>query len=166
MTGLAPSRSAATEAAGATGSASVSRCPIGTSGPVSSTHTSRDHSGRGMCLLSSTEGRRFTMVATTDGSAFRYIRLFVDAPGRSEEIAMTPALEDAALRAQIFPADPFLRELADAVAASEQRDGRPVSIVRVEAWRVGCHGSPRQGTEQRVRSYTLYVAPPIVAERP
>jgi hypothetical protein len=104
------------------------------------------------------------VVTTSDSTVFRYIRLFVDGPGRSEEISLAESLEDVAIRAQIFPADHFLRQLADAVAAREQHDGRPVSTVRVEAWRIGFHGSVMHGTERRVRSFTLHVQPRSVVE--
>jgi hypothetical protein len=115
--------------------------------------------------LSPWKGGGFGMFASTDGSAFRYVRLFVEAPDRSEEIVVSGSLEDAALRAQLFPADHFLRQLAVAVAEREQRQGRAVSTVRVEAWRVDFDGSPLKGTERRLRSFTLRVQPSAVARR-
>src|SRR5262245_2192837 len=43
--------------------------------------------------LSPWKGGGFGMFATNDGAAFRYVRLFVDAPGRSEETHVTESLE-------------------------------------------------------------------------
>jgi hypothetical protein len=104
------------------------------------------------------------MFATTDGAAFRFVRLFVDAPERSEEIGVPTSLEDAAARAQLFPSDHFLRQLAEGVADRERREGKPVSTVRVEAWRIDFAGVPLKGTERRLRSFTLYVSPSSDAE--
>ena len=73
--------------------------------------------------LSPWKGGGFGMFATTDGTAFRYVRLFVDAPERSDELAVPQSLEDAALRAQLFPSDRFLlRRLPQCV--SDARAGR------------------------------------------
>jgi hypothetical protein len=99
------------------------------------------------------------MFATTDGTAYRYIRLIVNAPGRSEELGVPASLDEMATRAQLFPADHFLRQLAQAVADLEQRDGRPVSTVRVEAWRIDFRGAPLKGTERMLRSFTLRLPP-------
>jgi hypothetical protein len=99
------------------------------------------------------------MYATSDGTAFRYVRVFVEAPDRSEELALPPSLDDDVLRAQIFPADHFLRRLAVAVAERERRHGRAVSLVRVEAWKIDFSGVSSKGTERRLRSFTLYVSP-------
>jgi len=111
--------------------------------------------------LSPWKGGGFGMFATNDGTAYRFIRLIVDAPGRSEELSVPPSLDEAALRAQLFPADHFLRVLARAVADREQRHGRPVSSVRVEAWRIVYDGVPLRGTEQRLRTFTLHIPPPL-----
>src|SRR5262245_40855422 len=111
--------------------------------------------------LNSWEGGGFGVSATTDGTAFRYVRLFVDAPERSEELTVPTSLEDAAMRAQLYPADYFLRQLAQGVADCERRYGRPISIVRVEAWRIDFEGEPLKGIERRLRSFTLYVSPPV-----
>jgi hypothetical protein len=102
------------------------------------------------------------MFAATDGTSFRFVRVFVDAPDRSEELAVPPSLDDDALRAQIFPADHFLRRLAVAVAERERHHGRSVSLVRVEAWKIDFSGVPLKGIERRLRSFTLYVSPPDV----
>src|SRR5262249_14343881 len=82
------------------------------------------------------KGGGFGMFATTDGTGFRYVRLFVDAPDRSEELEVPPSLEDLADRAQALPSTVQLDRLARATAAREQRKSRPVETVRVEVWRV------------------------------
>jgi hypothetical protein len=107
--------------------------------------------------LSPWKGGGFGMFATTDGTAFRYVRLFVDAPGRSEELSVTASLEEPALRAQLFPSDHFLARLADAVWKRERRHGRDVATVRVEVWRVEFSDRPLRGTERRLRSFTIPV---------
>jgi hypothetical protein len=99
------------------------------------------------------------MFATTDGTAFRYVRLFVDAPNRSEELTVTESLEDPALRAQIFPSDRFLSRLGKAAALRERRHGRSVSTVRVEVWRIEFAAEPLRSTERRMRAFTVHVDP-------
>ena len=49
--------------------------------------------------LSPWKGGGFGMFSTTDDAGRRWVRVFVSAPERSEEIAIAPSLEDAAKRA-------------------------------------------------------------------
>jgi hypothetical protein len=114
--------------------------------------------------LSPWKGGGFGMFATTDGTAFRYVRLFVDAPQRSEELAIPASLEDAAARAQLFPSDRFLLRLGEAAALRERRQGRSVASVRVEVWKVEFSDGPLRSTERKLRSYTVHVEPPFVSE--
>jgi hypothetical protein len=86
--------------------------------------------------LSPWKGGGFGMFATTDGTAARRVRLFVEAPGRSEEVEVRPSMEEAAARARLFPTRWLTRHLAKAVVARERRHGRPVSTVRVQVWRI------------------------------
>jgi hypothetical protein len=116
--------------------------------------------------LSPWKGGGFGMFATTDGTAFRFVRLFVDAPGRSEELRVAESLEDAALRAQLFPSDHFLSSLGAAAALREQHHGRSVSTVRVEVWKVEFTNRPLRSTEKRLRSFIFHVRPPLVPLRP
>jgi hypothetical protein len=109
--------------------------------------------------LSPWKGGGFGMFATTDGTAFRYVRLFVEAPNRSEELTVTESLEDPALRAQIFPSDHFLTRLGEAAALREKRHGRSVSAVRVEVWRIEFADDPLRSSERRMRAYTVHVDP-------
>jgi hypothetical protein len=85
--------------------------------------------------LSPWKGGGFGMFATTDGMAFRHVRIFVEAEGRSEELEITPSQEFSAARAQLFPSDRMLIGLAQTVADRERRYHRPVETVRVEVWR-------------------------------
>jgi hypothetical protein len=108
--------------------------------------------------LSPWKGGGFGMFATTDGTAFRYVRLFVDAPGRSEELSVTGSLEFPAVRAQLFPSHGFLARLGRAAGARELRHGRDAATVRVEVWRVEFSNQPLRATERRLRSLTIPIA--------
>ena len=85
--------------------------------------------------LSPWKGGGFGMFSTTDDAGRRWVRVFVTAPERSEEIAISPSLEDAAIRAAVLPNDAALWRLARRVVDRERRNGRPVDEVRIEAWR-------------------------------
>jgi len=110
--------------------------------------------------LSPWKGGGFGMFATTDGTAFRYVRLFVDAPERSEELNVTESLEFDAVRAQLFPSRRFLTRLGEAAGARERRHGREAATVRVEVWRVEFSDQPLRATGHRLRSLTI----PIVGQ--
>jgi hypothetical protein len=115
--------------------------------------------------LSPWKGGGFGMFATTDGTAFRYVRLFVEAPARSEELTIPASLEDAALRAQLFPSDRFLFRLGEAAAMRERRQKRSVSSVRVEVWKIEfTNGAPLRSTERKLRSFIVHVDPPFISE--
>ena len=105
--------------------------------------------------LSPWKGGGFGMFATTDGSAFRYVRLFVDAPERSEELTIAESLEFDAVRAQLFPSRGFLTRLGEAAGARERRHGREAATVRVEVWRVEFFDQPLRATGRRLRSLTI-----------
>ena len=89
-----------------------------------------------VAMLSPWKGGGFGMFSTLDGRPFRYARLFVRAPGRSEEITVPPSLEDVTASAEILPTGTQLDRLARAVMAREHRRGRPADEVRIEVWRV------------------------------
>ena len=76
-------------------------------------------------MLSPWKGGGFGMFSTLDGRPFRYARMFVRAPERSEELAVPPSLEELAASVEILPGDPQLDRLARAVVAREHRRGRP-----------------------------------------
>ena len=87
-------------------------------------------------LLSPWKGGGFGMFATLDGRPFRYARMFVRAPERSEELAVPPSLEELVAAVEILPGEAQLDRLARAVVARERRRGRPADEVRIEVWRV------------------------------
>jgi hypothetical protein len=86
--------------------------------------------------LSPWKGGGFGMFSTTDDSGRRRVRVFVSAPDRSEEIAITPSLADAAARAAVLPSDGQLTRLARRVIERERRYQRTVQTVRIETWRI------------------------------
>jgi hypothetical protein len=114
--------------------------------------------------LSPWKGGGFGMFATTDGTASRYVRLFVDAPERSEELSVAASLDFAAARAELFPSDYFLTRLGEAAGARELRNGRDAVTVRVEVWRIEFSDEPLRSTGRRLRSLTIPIEP--VERRP
>jgi hypothetical protein len=107
--------------------------------------------------LSPWKGGGFGMFSTTDGTAFRYIRIFVEAPDRSEELEISPSQEDAAARAELFPSDALLNKLAKAVAGREKRYGRSVTTIRLEVWRTEFSPGSLDATDRRLRTFTFNV---------
>ena len=91
--------------------------------------------------LSPWKGGGFGMFASVDGLPFRWARVFVFAPQRSEEIAIPPSLEDEANRAVTWPYRRAMARLARATVERERRNGRPVEAVRVEIWRADVTGA-------------------------
>lgn len=110
------------------------------------------------------KGGGFGMFATTDGSQFRRVRIFVEAPDRSEELEIAPSQEFAAARAQLFPSDSMMTSLARAVVAREQRYGRPVHSVRLEVWRTEFSPGSLAATDRPLRTLTLYADHPDAAK--
>ena len=85
--------------------------------------------------LSPWKGGGFGMFASVDGLPFRWVRLYVFAPDRSEEIALPASLEDQARRVVTWPHGRAMDGLARGVIARERRRQQPVESVRVEVWR-------------------------------
>ena len=83
--------------------------------------------------------------------------MFVTAPDRSEEIAVTPSLEDAAARAAVLPSDRQLTRLARRVIERERRYDRPVETVRIETWRIAYAPGTLAATPRLVRDSSLRV---------
>ena len=102
------------------------------------------------------KGGGFGMFATTDGTATRHVRIFVEAPERSEELDIAPSQEFAASRAELFPSDSMMGGLARAVLVREQRYGRPVQSVRLEVWRTEFSPGSLEATDRPLRVFTLY----------
>ena len=84
--------------------------------------------------LSPWKGGGFGMFASLDSRPFRYVRIYVSAPERSEELLVAPSLERAAAAAELMPVTGHLDSLARAVVDRERRHGRDVDRVRVEVW--------------------------------
>lgn len=78
------------------------------------------------------KGGGFGMFSTLDHVPHRSLRVFVEAPRRSEGIEIPPSIEDVATRAVLFPTEAWCLRVAEAVVAREQRYDRPVHRVRVE----------------------------------
>ena len=104
--------------------------------------------------LSPWKGGGFGMFASVDGLPFRWVRLYVAAPARSEELALPASLEDQAHRVVTWPHRRAIEALARAVIAREQRNQRPVETVRVEIWRADVSRT-LDVSEKLVRQITL-----------
>ena len=107
--------------------------------------------------LSPWKGGGFGMFSTTDDSGRRHVRVYVTAPDRSEEIGITPSLEDAAARAAVLPSDGQLTRLARRVIERERRYHRPVQAVRIETWRVVYAPGTLAATPHLTRDFTYRV---------
>jgi hypothetical protein len=104
--------------------------------------------------LSPWKGGGFGMFASIDSVPSRWVRLYVHAADRSEEIALPASLEDEADRVAAWPHRRALVRLAHAVAARERRHGRSVERVRIEVWRADV--SPALDVSERlVRDLTM-----------
>jgi hypothetical protein len=104
--------------------------------------------------LSPWKGGGFGMFAAVDGLPFRWVRLYVFAPERSEEIALPPSIEDLANRVATWPHRQAMDSLARAVIAREMRRQQPVDTVRVEVWRAAVSPS-LDVVETMIRQTTL-----------
>jgi hypothetical protein len=107
--------------------------------------------------LSPWKGGGFGMFSTTDDAGRRRVRVFVTAPERSEEIAISPSLSEAAVRAAVLPGSSELARLARLVVARERRNDRPVDEVRIEAWRIEYAPATLAATPRRLREYVYRV---------
>ena len=110
-------------------------------------------------MLSPWKGGGFGMFSTLDERPFRYVRMFVRAPERSEELAVPPSLEELAASAEILPSDLQLERLARAVLAREQRRGQPAAEVRLEVWRVEFAAGSLAPRDHLLRRYEFRAAP-------
>ena len=107
--------------------------------------------------LSPWKGGGFGMFATLDARPFRYLRVYVTAPERSEELAIPASLQDAAAAAEILPTDGPLGRLARRVAERERSKGRPVADVRIEVWREEFFPDSLAPQTRLLRDYVLVV---------
>ena len=108
--------------------------------------------------LSPWKGGGFGMFSTTDDAGRRLVRVFVSAAERSEEIAITPSIEDAATRAAALPGDRQLTRLAGQVVERERRNHRPVEEVRIETWRIEYAPGTLAATSRLMRTFQYRVA--------
>ncbi len=111
------------------------------------------------------KGGGFGMFSTTDDSGRRRVRVFVTAPDRSEEIAISPSLEDAAARAAVLPSDGRLTALARRVVEREWRHERPVEAVRIETWRIDYAPGTLAPTARLTRDFGYRVDPSAAPSR-
>jgi hypothetical protein len=103
------------------------------------------------------KGGGFGMFSTTDDGGRRYVRIFVSAAERSEEITLSPSLQDAARRAAVLPGDTQLARLARRVVDRERRHGRPVNVIRIETWRIEYARNTLAATTRLMREYVYRV---------
>jgi hypothetical protein len=107
--------------------------------------------------LTAWKGGGFGMFATLDHGAYRGVDVLVDAPDRSESLAIPPSLETAAARAAACPADWVLRALAEGGVARERRYQRAVSRVTVTAWRADFDRTTLHAVERPLRTLVYSV---------
>ena len=107
--------------------------------------------------MSPWKGGGFGMFSTTDDAGRRHVRVFVSAPERSEEIAISPSLEDAARRAAVLPTGASLSRLARRVVEREGRNRRPVDTVRIETWRIAYAPDTLAATTVLMRDFVYRV---------
>jgi hypothetical protein len=100
------------------------------------------------------KGGGFGMFSTTDGNANRYLRVYVTAPQRSEEILIKPNLEDLATRAQMYPQNSQLENLAKAILKDQQQKHLPAQSVRIEVWRIEYDQPKLKPTTKVIHEYT------------
>lgn len=109
--------------------------------------------------LSAWKGGGFGMFSTLDDGPHRQVRIVVDGPDRSEEVAIAASIELDAVKAATLPTDRLLRRLAEAVAAREARYDRAVTRVRVTVWRHDVSRASLRVTPVVLRDYLHDVRP-------
>ena len=105
--------------------------------------------------LSPWKGGGFGMFSTLDARPFRYVRVYLTAPERSEELAIPASLEDAAAAAEILPTDAQLERLALRIVERERSRDRAVAQVRIEVWRAEFARDSLAPSTRLLRDYTL-----------
>ncbi len=107
--------------------------------------------------LSAWKGGGFGMFSTLDDGPRREVRILVEAPERSEELAVPPSLEDIAARAATLPSTRWLDAVARGVVDRERRHERPVTRVRIQVWRRSVDPLTLRASSQLLQSH-VYVA--------
>lgn len=100
--------------------------------------------------LSPWKGGGFGMFSTLDGRPHRVLRVRVDAPDRSEELVVPPALEHAAAGVEMLPTPARLERFAREIAALERRHGRAIERVYLEVWRTEFDRNSLVPTRRRI----------------
>jgi hypothetical protein len=113
----------------------------------------------GVASLTPWKGGGFGMFSTNDHAAHRTIRITVTARDRSEEIAISPSLRDAADRAAMLPGHRELARLARLVVEREWRHGRPADAVRIECWRTEYDPTTLAATRRGLCHFLFQVDP-------
>ena len=106
--------------------------------------------------ISPWKGGGFGLFSTLDGKLERRVRIFVEAPGRSEELEIAPSQEILAERARLFPSESMLLSLAKAVSRHETESGRPVNTVTLEVRRTE-FSDTLEATDRRLRTLSWNV---------
>ena len=107
--------------------------------------------------LSPWKGGGFGMFSSTEYGSSRYVRVFVTAPGRDEELAIPESLLDATQRAAVLPNDELLTRLAEGFALRESRKERAVSQIRIEVWRTEFSTTNLNPQSRKIRDYIYAV---------
>ena len=97
------------------------------------------------------------MFPTIEGSLHRYVRVFVSAPERLEEILLRGELRRLAARIQAFPAELLLKSLGREIAAEQHSRGLPVEAVHIEVWRIDFARSDLEPRSRNLRKFTYDV---------
>jgi len=102
------------------------------------------------------KGGGFGMFSTTDGNANRYLRVFVSAPERSEELLLRGRLDELASRAQAFPSEFLLKKLAEEIVQEQKSRSLPVQSIQIQVWRIQYAREYLEAKSQMLRNYTYH----------
>ncbi len=64
----------------------------------------------------------------------RYLRIFVSAPERSEELLIPDSLRRLSSKTETLPTSSFLEKIARELVENEISKNQPVASVRIEVW--------------------------------
>jgi hypothetical protein len=103
------------------------------------------------------KGGGFGMFSSTQLGFIRYVRIFVSAPDRSEELNIPDSLFDLADRAAILPTDRRLKKLAEAIVVQERRNNGSIAEVRIEVWRSHFQKDTMAAVTEKFRDYVYKV---------
>jgi hypothetical protein len=99
------------------------------------------------------KGGGFGMFSTTDTTAVRTMRVFIERPALSEELNIAEQQQVQATQAKLFPSDRLLTRLALAIVSREQSYKRPVNAVRLEVWRTEFGIGSLEAQDRLVRTF-------------